>query len=255
MKHLHGFLILLVLIGANIFQVAAQNEKRMPIIVELFTSEGCSTCPPADKLLQTLIEQQPVSGAEIIALGEHVDYWNRLGWTDPFSSAQFSNRQGYYSAFFKQREIYTPQLIVDGTRELTGKEASETLAAASKNPKGNLNLKVEKQTGNIVSFKINIADLPKISEGDKAVVLLAITENNLTSNVSAGENNGRKLKHAAVTRYLKTIGGVTDEKTELAADVELGKGWNRENLSAVAFVQEANSRRILGATKISLKNF
>ncbi|MEP6903686.1 MAG: DUF1223 domain-containing protein [Actinomycetota bacterium] len=254
MKYFKSLLIILVLIGANIFHAAGQNTKRMPVIVELFTSEGCSTCPPADKFLQKLVEEQPISGVEIIGLSEHVDYWNRLGWTDRFSSAQFSNRQGYYLTFFKNSQIYTPQMVVDGTRELSGKAAEKTLADAAKNPKGNLDLKIEKQAGNILSFKIKIADLPKISDNDKAVVLLAITENDLTSNVSAGENSGRMLKHTAVTRYLKNIGGITGEKTELSIDVELVKDWKRENLSAIAFVQEANSRRILGAAKISLKN-
>ncbi len=255
MRYLHRFLILFILIGTSIFRAAAQNEKPLPVIVELFTSEGCSTCPSADKLLQKFVEQQPISGLEIIGLSEHVDYWNRRGWIDPFSSEQFSNRQAYYSAFFKHKEIYTPQLILDGTRELSGKEASKTFAEVSKNPKGNLNLKIEKQTENIVSFKITIADLPKISGGDKAFVLLAITEDDLTSNVSAGENSGRVLKHTAVARYLKIIGGAVDEKKEISVDVELEKEWKRENLSAVAFVQEANSRRILAAAKIRLKNF
>lgn len=254
MKYFIWISLLFVICSAAAFPVAAQNEKRMPVIIELFTSEGCSTCPPADKLLQTLVREQPVDGVEIIALGEHVDYWNRFGWTDPFSSAQFTNRQGYYSVFFKNSQIYTPQMVVDGTRELRGKEGNKALAESAKNPKGDLSLKIENQTDNTVSLKIKIAGLPKISNGDKAVVLLAITENDLTSNVSAGENSGRKLKHIAVTRYLKTVGDASGEKTILSADVELGKDWKRENLSAVVFVQEAQSRRILGAAKISLKN-
>lgn len=254
MKYFKSLLILLVFLGANVFQTAGQNEKRIPIIVELFTSEGCSTCPPADRFLQKLLEEQSISGVEIIGLSEHVDYWNRLGWTDPFSSAQFSNRQGYYSTFFKNSQIYTPQMVVDGTCELSGKAAEKTLADAARNPKGNLNLEVEKRAENIVSFKIKIVDLPKISGGDKVIVLIAIIEDDLTSNVSAGENSGRKLKHTAVTRYLKNVGEISGEKTELLAKVELEKVWKRENLSAIAFVQEANSRRILGAAKISLKN-
>ena len=254
MKYFNSLLILFVFMSANIFQAAAQNEKRTPIIVELFTSEGCSTCPPADKLLQTLVQEQPVSGVEIIGLSEHVDYWNRLGWTDPFSSVQFSNRQGYYAGFFKHSEIYTPQLIVDGTRELIGSEGNKSLTDSAANPKGNVELKIEKEDENTVSLKVKVANLPKISDGDKAVVLLAVTENNLTSSVSSGENSGRKLKHSAVTRYMKNIGGVTNDEANLSADVGLGKDWKRNDLSAVAFVQEANSRRILGAAKISLKN-
>lgn len=199
MKNFVCLSILLIIFGATLSQIVAQNEKRLPVIVELFTSEGCSSCPPADEYLQTLIKEQPIAGAEIIALSEHVDYWNRLGWTDRFSSAQFSNRQGYYAAFFK-REIYTPQMVVDGTREFVGKDGNKQFTEAAKNPKGEVSVEIEKRAENMVSVTVKIADLPNAAVGDKAVVLLAVTENDLISRVSGGENSGRKFKHMAVTR-------------------------------------------------------
>lgn len=247
--------ILLIAFCMAASQTAAQTEKRLPVIVELFTSEGCSTCPPADIFLQALVREQPIAGAEIIALSEHVDYWNQSGWTDPFSFAQFSRRQADYAVFFKQAETYTPQIVVDGTLEFVGnrmREGIKRITEAAKNPKGDVNLEIEKNEKNTVSLKVKISNLPKFSSGDKANVFFAVTENALTSNVTRGENSGRTLTHTAVTRYLNNIGGVPQEGKTLSADVALGKDWKRENLSVVAFIQEENSRRILAAAKISL---
>ena len=110
--------IALITLAGFVCPAAAQNSPadsvRKPVFVELFTSEGCSSCPPADVLLQKLEADQPVHGAEIIGLKEHVDYWNHLGWTDPFSSSGFSQRQSDYAKRFGRDGVYTPQMVVDG---------------------------------------------------------------------------------------------------------------------------------------------
>lgn len=234
-------------------QSFAQQKERTPVIVELFTSEGCAACPPADKYLQKLSEDQPVEGVEIIVLAEHVDYWNRLGWTDPFSSALFSKRQNYYANFFNQKAVFTPQMIVDGTRELREKDGDKPFVDAARDQKSIVKLSIEKEAGNTVSLKVSITKLPAIAKGDQAFVLLAVTENNLISNVLSGENSGRKLKHMAIVRNLEGIGEATGEETTLSTDVTLKKDWKHNDLSLVAFVQEARGRRILGAAKVSLK--
>jgi hypothetical protein len=145
--------------------VAADNHGPVPIVVELFTSEGCSSCPPADDVLATL-DKTPIPGVEIIALGEHVDYWNRLGWVDQYSSEKFSQRQSDYSEAFKRDSVYTPQMIVDGRDEFNGGNIARARAAITKaalSPKGAVELALTNQT-----LSVRVKNLPLITAGEKA---------------------------------------------------------------------------------------
>src|SRR5271169_5553818 len=111
---------------------ADNGASRVPVLLELFTSEGCSSCPPADRLLEILDEKQPVAGADLIVLSEHVDYWNSLGWKDPFSSPQYSARQQDYTNRYNFDGVYTPQLVVDGRYGFVGSDGKEASAAIQK---------------------------------------------------------------------------------------------------------------------------
>jgi len=237
------------------------DANATPVVVELFTSEGCSSCPPADEVLSKLDKMQPIQGVEVIALGEHVDYWNKLGWADPYSSEDFSRRQSRYSDAFNHDSVYTPQMIVDGRDEFAGgnmERARMAIARAAQAPKASIQLASSQNSGatnsRAVKLLVHVSDLPRLTAGDTAEVLLAITENNLRSEVSRGENAGRYLRHSAVVRQLTALGEIGGNQNSFAAEptVNLDNGWQRDNLRAVAFVQERGARRVLGAAVVGL---
>jgi|SRR5581483_6523936 len=217
-----------------------------PVLVELFTSEGCSSCPPADQLLAKLESQQPVSGVHIIALSEHVDYWDRLGWRDPFSSAQFTNRQQEYSQAFRDNGPYTPEMIVDGVSGFVGNQSSDALKVIT-----------EAAHAAKAAVRISVANGKITIQADgvkkPADVVVAITESNLLSNVSRGENAGRKLTHTAVVRWLR-VAGKTRPNEPFSGEIaiSLDKNWKAANLHAVVFLQERSSRKVLGAMETPL---
>ena len=228
--------------------ISAQTP-RTPVLVELFTSEGCSSCPPADALLSQLDKTQPVAGAEVIILSQHVDYWNQLGWKDPFSSAEFSRRQEAYSLSLEGNGPYTPQMIVDGRTEFNGSDgrrAQKAIAEAARSPKAAVTLTLTPAPeGSHIQIRIDGLEAAKLS--GKADVLLAITESGLQNNVTRGENSGRTLPHSGVVRRLSLVGAAS--KAGFSADrvIVLDQSWKRENLRAVVFVQERGSRRVIGA--------
>lgn len=232
--------------------------KRAPVLVELFTSEGCSSCPPADALVARLEKTQPVAGAEVVVLKEHVDYWNHLGWRDPFSAAQFSARQNDYAQAFGSAQVYTPQMIVDGGEEFVGSDASRArraIARAAQAPKAEVHLAWQQSSaaGGSLPLAVRIAQLPAPSPGDTQEVFLAVTEDHLHSDVLRGENVGSKFDHLAVVRELRRIGKADPQAAtafEAGPVVTLSGGWKRENLRVIVFVQERNSRRVLALAAI-----
>ena len=228
------------------------GDERTPVIVELFTSEGCSSCPPADTVLQQLVAAQPVAGAEVIALGQHVDYWDALGWKDRFSSAALTNRQRAYSQALNDDSIYTPQLVVDGREELVGSDASaakKAVARALDAPHGRVRIAMEPSDAAALHVSVTAIDFPPPGRGDRDELIVAVTEDHLQSDVKRGENHGRVLSHAAVVRSLTSLGAATIEaaRTGMDARVPIASDWRRENLKIVAFVQESRSRRIVAA--------
>lgn len=248
-------IIAVTILGAE----SPQKGARTVVIAELFTSEGCSSCPPADDLLRRLIATQPVEGVEIVALGSHVDYWDRLGWRDPFSSALFSARQsGYAAAVFGSDRIYTPQLVVDGTLEALGSDGSavrRTLLKAARHPKTMVSVvAVEEGTGR-ARIDVRVEVPASMRTRGNADIMVAVTEDGLATNVSRGENGGRTLLHSAVVRSMTTAGLLNSAEVAAAATtvVELGSDWKPHNLRIVGFVQEQTSRRILGGGSAPLR--
>lgn len=241
-------------------QTPELKKDRQPVIVELFTSEGCSSCPPADALLARFEDQQPVSGAEIIALEEHVDYWDQQGWIDPFSAPEWTQRQQVYVAKFKEGSVYTPEMVVGGQSQFIGShelEAERAIAAVARQAKTDIVISATNSAGDAAQqLTVNIGRLGGSASGDTAEVWLAVTEKDLHSIVNGGENAGKNLHHAAIVRTLRKIGTADPNRYSLSFTaspiVKLKSAWKRENLRLVVFVQEKNSRRILGAASIKI---
>lgn len=235
-----------------------QAGPRTVVVAELFTSEGCSSCPAADDLLREWLATQPVSGVEIVGLSEHVDYWDRLGWRDPFSSSMFSARQSAYdAAVFRSHRVYTPQLVVDGRLEAIGSDGAAVRRAvleAARQPKVDVEVSASAEGPDRVQVRVHLRVPPDVVRHGPADVVLAVTEDGLATKVVRGENGGRTLRHAAVTRTLTTIGVVDASAGDstLHGAVPLSAGWSRSNVRLVALVQERDSRRILGASTVGL---
>lgn len=259
-KDMKAITLLLIVAAAGaigVAVVAAGRERstppaeRVPVIVELFTSEGCSSCPPADAVLIDLIEHQPVSGAEVIGLSEHVDYWDRQGWRDPFSNHSFTQRQNAYSASTGSSEVYTPEMFVDGGAPFVGSDRAQAISfitRAAAKPKPAVSLRLATSAGDVLT--VNIVQSKATAS---APVWLAIVEDGLSSSVTGGENAGRSLRHAAVTRRLTSI-GKTEKDGSFAREVTLAldSKWRRAALHAVVFVQPGSIGPIAAAGSIAL---
>ena len=222
-----------------------------PVLVELFTSEGCSSCPPADTLLMRLGRTQPVHEADVIVLEEHVDYWDRLGWKDPFSSKDATARQEDYGEAFGGHQVYTPQMVVDGYAEFVGSAegvALRAVLAAGVAPKPAVNL----SWADGGKLAIHIEPLTNAMQGDTPQVVLAVAENMLHSDVKQGENAGRALEHDGVVRQLTMVGKADTASNGFSSIIAVRPAheWNLGNLRAVVFVQERRSRHILAAAEI-----
>lgn len=231
-------------------QILNPNSKQT-VLVELFTSEGCSSCPPADRALAFLQKEQPNSAAEIITLAFHVDYWNNLGWKDEFSSPLFTQRQQFYARKFRLDSAYTPQMVIDGSYEFIGSnlgKAQKSISEVAKLAKAKI--KLEK---NEADLKVKISDIPPNNE---ATVYLAIAEDNLVSDVKRGENSGNKLEHISVVRELKILGKLApnSQSFEIEQLIKLDERWKKENLKLVVFIQENKNRQILGSQFLPILN-
>ncbi len=232
----------------------ADNSGAVPVVVELFTSEGCSSCPPADDLLTQLASTQPVPGAKIIALGEHVDYWDHQGWRDQFGSAKFTDRQNDYAQrVFGPDQVYTPQVVVDGTEQVIGNDPARVTAAiakAAKNPAPRVSLALTPApAGQTINVKVDATIPETLTLKDKADVLIGITEDALSSQVQRGENKGRELHHSAVVRTLVQAGTIPNGQHTWSGtqQLKLPAGWNASRLRVFALVQDRSNRHIVGA--------
>jgi len=236
----------------------AAGDTARRVVVELFTSEGCSSCPPADALLLKLQSTQPIPGTQVIAIEEHVDYWNHDGWIDPYSSSDWTLRQQDYVVRFKDKEPYTPQMIVAGQTQVAGSESQvkEIIQRAATQQQTSITLvPLDSSSRAERQFQVRVDKIVGNSEKDVPEVWLAVTETGLASSVNAGENAGKDLRHASVLRSLHKIGvpkSSGDAAFEASPRVKFKSDWKPQNLQVVVFVQEKKSMRILGAASLSM---
>ena len=233
------------------------GSPRIPVLIELFTSEGCSDCPPADALLERLDRSQPVAGADLVVLSEHVDYWNGIGWKDPYSSHEYSERQNAYAGLFGLGSVYTPQMVVDGRFEFVGSDerrAIQAVESATRAEKIAVNISsVHLEPNHVLALHVDAGQLPSSSTAKSARVLLAIADERDESHVSGGENGGRTLKHISVVRHLAKIGTI-DQSDELSQDLRVDIGHGSGQVRLIAFVQDEKTGRIWGVRSARLLN-
>jgi len=247
-----GFLVIMACATVGHYGRAADlpHAAASPILVELFTSEGCSSCPPADAVLQQLDASQPIPGAQIIVLSEHVDYWDHEGWKDPYSLHSLTERQNAYSHALKLSEVYTPQIIVDGTAELRVNHPEQLNQMFQKE----LAQKVHVSIGP-VSIAVKTPALLQtrieadgVSDHRSADIYVVVALDHADSQVLKGENSGRHLKHVAVVQSITKLGKLETGKP-FARDfhTKLSPGTDPANIRVVAIVQEPGPGKVLGA--------
>lgn len=255
--YLKAAVILLFLTGSailfSLFPVSPEElvisnpENQNTVVIELFTSQGCSSCPSADKLLSEFIDQSSDRALPIFGLSFHVDYWNRLGWRDPFSDREFTERQYTYAAKFGNRGVYTPQMIVNGNTEFVGsskRQASSAIrtALASK-PSVEIRATEVSKSKNTIKLSYQTDQVPQ-----GALINVALVERGISTEVTRGENRGRKLEHDNVVRDFeqRLLSKEGEIILTLPKDIDLAKS------SVILYAQEKSSYKVLGATKTSL---
>ena len=216
-------------------------------VVELFTSEGCSSCPPADQLMARM--QQDCKGQPVYILTFHVDYWNRLGWKDIFSDAAYSRRQNQYAAWLGLQSVYTPQVVVNGSKEFVGSQESAIRKAISDGLQevspAQLTLADVRQDKGKVAWRCQARNA-----GHNTSLLVAIVQRSATSQVKAGENSGRTLSHVQIVRQLQTV--KVDANGAGAGYLPLPAGVNTADVEIIAFLQDNDNGHIIAATRSSL---
>lgn len=228
----------------------AGGRQTVPVLVELFTSEGCSSCPPADKQLARLVREQPIPGVRVIAMGEHVDYWDDLGWKDSFSSPLFTKRQQEYVHRLGLTGPYTPQLVIGGRLQTLGSDESgarSAIAEVARSPAGSLSIRLVTDAGSEPML-----DVQATWSGGEAQIVAAVVEDRATTRVTRGENAGRTLAHVSVVRSMSTIGAA---KKTFSGRVPLKRSGVLGPAHVVVFAQELAGGRVYAADSIPLPVF
>ena len=237
----HSFLLLSFIAVTAVAASQPAVRQNGPVVVELFTSEGCSDCPPADDIVNAMV-QHPQADLNVIPLAFHVTYWDTYGWRDRFSDTRYTERQVNYEREFHVQSPYTPQSVIDGQYQAVGNDRGKVLSLirrAAADPKP---VEVAVST---TDRQVNVTARSSAPTAT-GNVLLAITEDGLSTEVKAGENRARTLQHSAVVRSLETIGKMNDGAFTRSVRLRLRKEWTVNPLHAVVLVQDG-AGRVVGA--------
>lgn len=225
----------------------AEGGRPRTVVLELFTSQGCSSCPPADQLLSKL-RREDFGGSTVIPLAYHVDYWNYLGWSDPFSSPRWSRRQNEYARAMKA-QIFTPQLVINGSVQLVGSAGGAIRAEIERQLRGVDRGAVFIDRAALVGNEIAVdfrARLDARAGSGRAHVVVALFENGVTTAVASGENAHRSLTNDAIVRWQESPLDLDANGVESRGSVSipLRAGWRADRLGVAAFIQDSSSLAI-----------
>lgn len=239
------------------------NAAEKPVaagvaVIELFTSQGCSSCPPADRLLSQLASDARYAG-KVIPLSFHVDYWNYIGWTDPFSSADFSQRQrAYAQRAFRSHRVYTPQVVVNGREECVGSREdlvrAKVRAALAEVPAARVTIEPGPAAAGGLPVKVSARLARSPGPGDLEL-WVALYQDGLETRVGSGENASKSLHNdRVVRRFVKalTLSGAAGAEGSAEVTLKLDRGWKREALGVAAFLQDPKTLAIHGAAAKAL---
>ena len=230
------------------------EDARTPsvAIVELFTSEGCSSCPPADELLRKVNLKQAPSGQLIVGISEHVTYWNHLGWKDPFSADTFTNRQYRYSQRLSPEGPYTPQMVVNGRSQFVGSSGSalaDALRADASQDHADLRLLSSAVSPDGIDLDFALKGRP----GKDLDVIAVVTDDSDRSHVLRGENSGELLQHAFVARSLNRVASVSGDTRKNVHIAWTGSAFQAgSGHHVILFAQEPQQGAIVGAVAASI---
>jgi hypothetical protein len=253
-----GIAVLICLVAGTLSRIStalgadARATAEIPpfAVVELFTSEGCSSCPPADALLAELAMKYEGAGTRVFLLSLHVDYWDRLGWKDPFGSPEHSRRQHLYATALRNNGVYTPQAVVNGTTQFVGSDRKQMLAAVERALKSQAKARITLAAASAAASDMVVIQYSVNPVPTDCLLHIALVERNLSTDVRRGENGGRKLQHDNVVRVMQTVEPKTDGRGEV--ELALPAGVVRGNAWVVAYAQDRKSMAIVGAAGIDL---
>jgi hypothetical protein len=248
----------LVLVGACLDAAASTRADTVPtqsriVLVELFTSEGCSSCPPADELLRRINNKRTAAGQLILGISEHVTYWNNLGWKDPYSSDDVTERQSAYARHFGLNSVYTPQIIVNGDQQIVGSDEGALLRAIeAQNNRPQVSLRILSVTRSADALTVQFAG-DQVGPGQPLDIMAALTDDADRSHVVRGENSGRDLQHVAVARALVRVASMGHSAKETVR-IPLPKSILEARDAGhhlILFAQQQGMGSIVGADSVS----